>query len=228
MKDWKKQCAAVIPCYNEAGKIGAVVGNVRRYLDVVIVVDDGSSDATAAEAAAAGAVVTRHPANRGKGCALRSGWDQARQAGFEWALALDGDGQHDANDILQFLHCAEVTSAHLIIGNRMDDARKMPRMRRWANTTMSRWLSRLTNTKLPDSQCGFRLVHLPTVTRLAPASRRFVIESETLVAFLLAGEQVEFVSVRVIYGPGKSRICPLRDTFRWLRWWAAQLRATPS
>jgi hypothetical protein len=87
---------------------------------------------------------------------------------------------------------------------------------------MSRCLSELTGAHLPDSQCGFRLVHLDTVLQWPLSSRRFEIESETLVAFLAAGERVEFVPVQVLYESGVSRICPVRDTWRWLRWRAAQ------
>ena len=98
----------------------------------------------------------------------------------------------------------------------------MPWVRRLANRWMSRCLSDLTGEELPDSQCGFRLVHLETVLQLPVSSRRFEIESETLVAFLAAGERVEFVPIEVIYESGRSNICPCRDTWRWLRWRAAQ------
>jgi glycosyltransferase involved in cell wall biosynthesis len=191
----------------------------------VIVVDDGSTDATGEEAAAEGAVVLRLSKNGGKGCALQAGWRQARQSGFAWALSLDGDGQHAGNDIPKFFSCAGRTSARLVIGNRMGRWERMPRLRRWANFWMSRCLSNLTGAALPDSQCGFRLTHLDTVLQRPLGARHFVIESEMLVAFLAAGERVEFVPIQVIYGPGRSKICPFMDTWRWLRWWTAQVVA---
>jgi glycosyltransferase involved in cell wall biosynthesis len=220
--DWKRHCAAVIPCFNEAGRIAAVIEGVRRHLPNVIVVDDGSADETQHEAALAGATVIRRSANGGKGAALQAGWRHARRMGFTWALSLDGDGQHAPDDIPKFFDCAERTPVRLVIGNRMGRRETMPRLRRWANHWMSRWLSNLTGSALPDSQCGFRLTHLDTVLQLPLAARGFVIESETLVAFLAAGERVEFVPIQVIYGLGPSRICPFVDTWRWLRWWAAQ------
>jgi glycosyltransferase involved in cell wall biosynthesis len=227
MIDWKRQCAALIPCFNEAGRIARVIDGVRRHLPNVIVVDDGSTDATQQEAAGAGATVIRCTTNRGKGAALRAGWWQARRTGFTWVLSLDGDGQHAPDDIPEFFACAEQTSAHLVIGNRMGHGETMPPLRRWANGWMSRCLSNLTGMDLPDSQCGFRLAHLDTMLRLPLAASGFVIESETLVAFLAAGERVEFVPIKVIYGPGQSKICPFLDTWRWLRWWTAQTPATP-
>jgi glycosyltransferase involved in cell wall biosynthesis len=222
MIDWKRQCAAVIPCYNEAGRIGQVVGDVRQYLDRVIVVDDGSRDGTAKEAATAGANVLRQLVNSGKGTGLRRGWSKAHELGFAWALTMDGDGQHAAADIPEFFSRAERTEARLVIGNRMPGADAMPRVRRWTNRLMSRCLSNLTGAHLPDSQCGFRLVHLQTALQLPISSTRFEIESETLVAFLTAGECVEFVPIQVRYESSSSNICPVRDTWRWVRWWTAQ------
>jgi glycosyltransferase involved in cell wall biosynthesis len=227
MIDWKGQCAAVIPCFNEAGRIGAVVAAVRRHLPEIIVVDDGSTDATAQEAGQAGAALLRRPANGGKGSALRVGWRAARAAGFAWALCLDGDGQHAADDIPDFFACAEQTGARLIIGDRMGQSADMPPLRRWTNRWMSRCLSNLTGAALPDSQCGFRLAHLETLLQRPLNANGFVIESETLVAFLSADERVEFVPIQVIYGPGRSKIRPWRDTWRWMRWWTGQWPAVP-
>lgn len=218
MIDWKRQCAAVIPCFNEGGRIGAVVSGARRHVSAVIVVDDGSTDSTALEAEKAGAIIVRHPLNQGKGCALRSGWERARGLGFDWVLCLDGDGQHSAEDIPRFFARAQSTDAPLVIGNRMDGRGLMPLTRRLANVWMSRWLSWQTGTALPDSQCGFRLIHLDTLAELRLTSRRFVIESEMLAACLAAGRRIEFVPIQVIYGPGRSKISPWRDTWRWMRW----------
>ncbi len=223
--DWSEQCTAVVPCYNEAGGIGGVVEDIRRYLPNVIVADDGSFDGTAEAARSAGADTERVPVNRGKGAALRRGWKLAHERGFKWALTMDGDGQHSAEDIPKFFDCAQKTGARLVIGNRMGHEEAMPWLRRRVNRWMSRDLSRLTATLLPDTQCGFRLAHLETLQRLPLASDRFEIESETLVSFLAAGYAVKFVPVTVIYNFGRSKIHPLPDTWRWLKWRAAQGRA---
>ncbi|MBI2926756.1 MAG: glycosyltransferase family 2 protein [Verrucomicrobia bacterium] len=216
---WAEQCAVVIPCYNEAPTIAALVQAVREYLPAVIVVDDGSRDATAEVATQAGAEVIRHPRNRGKGAALTSGWRRARERGFGWALCLDGDGQHAPADVPRFLQCAADTGAALVIGNRMTNPAGMPWLRRVVNRWMSRQLSRRAGSHLPDTQCGFRLMRLDAWARLPSQAAHFEIESDVLLGFLAAGQRVEFVPIQVIYKARASKIHPLVDTVRWFRWW---------
>lgn len=216
--NWSQQCAVVVPCRNEARFIAPLVREIRVQLPHVIVVNDASTDATATEAAGAGAEVIAHATAQGKGAALRTGWTRARERGFAWALCMDGDGQHAPSDIAKFLECGERTGASLIVGNRMHDAGKMPPLRRAVNRWMSRRLSALAGVELPDSQCGFRLVRLAALDRIQLRATQFEIESEQLLAFLAAGERVEFVPVQVIYRAERSKIHPLRDTLRWFRW----------
>jgi len=220
--NWNRDCAAIIPCFNEAAHIGKVVTAVQKHLPKVIVVDDGSTDATPEEANRAGAEIVRLPNNSGKGAALQKGWQRARELGFKWVLLLDGDGQHVADDIPIFFEYAEKTGSRLIVGNRMENSAAMPWLRRRVNRWMSRRISKMTGARLPDSQCGFRLAHLETLMALPFRANRFEIESAMLVAFLAAGEKVEFVPVQTIYENSASRINPLADSWRWLRWWLAQ------
>lgn len=212
-------CAAVIPCFNESASIATLVTAVRRQLPSVLVVDDGSTDMTAKLAESAGAVVLRHARNLGKGAALRTGLARALAQGFEWVVMLDGDGQHAPEDLPALWRCAEQTAAKLVIGNRMDEAHKMPWLRRSVNRWMSRMISRRAGEFLPDTQSGFRLIHLPTWTALPLNAQRFEVESEMLLAFLAAGRRVEFVPVRVLRSGRASHICPVADALRWLRWW---------
>ena len=217
---------AVIPCFNEGATIAPLVAGVRRFLPRVLVVDDGSTDDTSSRAAGAGARVIRHEKNSGKGAALRSGLSRALAEGFEWAVTLDGDGQHAPEDLPVLLNCASQTGAPLVIGNRMNDARKMPWLRRRVNLWMSRQLSRRAGRDLPDTQSGFRLIHLPPWAMLPLKSERFEVESETLMAFLAAGRRVEFVPVQVIRSRRDSHIRPLADSWRWLKWWRNFIRLT--
>jgi glycosyltransferase involved in cell wall biosynthesis len=212
-------CAAVIPCLDEAASIAPLVAAVRRWLPLVVVVDDGSTDGTAHLAKDAGAVVVRHERNLGKGAALKTGLSRALERGCEWAVTLDGDGQHSPEDLPALLRCAGKTGAALVVGSRMDEAEKIPWLRRRVNRWMSRQLSRRAGRHLPDTQSGYRLVHLRTWAALSLTAKHFEVESEMLMAFLAARRRVEFVPIRVVRGSRSSHIHPVADSLRWWRWW---------
>jgi len=212
-------CAVVIPCFNEGAGIAALISALRQQVSLVLVVDDGSTDETGLLARGAGAAVIRHERNCGKGAALRSGLSQLFKQGFEWAVTLDGDGQHAPEDLPALFRCAGQTGARLVIGNRMEYARAMPWLRRRVNRWMSRKLSQRAGRHLPDTQCGLRLIHLKTWAALALKTEHFEVESEMLMAFLAAGHRVEFVPIQVIRSCRGSRIQPVADSLRWLKWW---------
>lgn len=216
--DWPSQCAVVIPCLNEAGTIGPLVEEVRKILPRVWVVDDGSTDGSGALARKSGAQVIRLNHSQGKGAALKVGWRAAKEHGCLWALCMDGDGQHSPGDIHLFLKQAAAGKADLIIGNRMVQPAAMPWLRRQVNRWMSRKLSRAAGVDIPDSQCGFRMMRLEAWSRLDLMTEHYEIESEMVVAFARDGFQLGFVPVQVIYHEEESKIHPLRDTWRWFRW----------
>jgi glycosyltransferase involved in cell wall biosynthesis len=209
----------VIPCFNEGTTIASVVGAARRHLPVIIVVDDGSTDNTRVQAAGAGAIVISHGRNLGKGAALRTGFSEALKRGFEWAVTMDGDGQHASDDLPDLLRCAEASGALLVAGNRMPQARAMPWLRRRVNVWMSRKLSQRAGRILPDTQSGFRVIHLLTWSALPLNAERFEVESEMLMAFVAANCPVAFVPVQVIPPGRDSHIRPVADTLRWWKWW---------
>lgn len=180
--------------------------------------DDGSIDRTSELAASAGAEVVRHESPQGKGRALNTGWQRAAELGFQWALAMDGDGQHAAEDMPGFLNAAMSGDADLIVGNRFDNPGSMPWVRRVVNEWMSWRLSRIAGCPLPDSQCGFRMMRLAAWSRLKLRASHFEIESEMLLSFVVGGYAVQFIPVRTIYGAEQSKIKPLRDTMRWFQW----------
>ena len=219
--NWPEQVVVVIPCLNEGNCIKGLVQNVRRYIPAVIVVDDGSTDRTAEEARTAGAQVLSHPTSFGKGSALATGFSAALRCGYDWVLAMDGDGQHAPSDIPSFLALMEKTTAAIVVGNRMNQVESMPLLRRIVNRWISRELGRFCETTLPDSQCGFRMVNLHSWSRLQFTANHFEVESELIVRFLKAGYGIEFVPVQTVYGAEKSKIRPFHDTIRWLKWWSA-------
>jgi glycosyltransferase involved in cell wall biosynthesis len=211
-----EKIVVVIPCLNEAATIAPLIGAVIKILPSVIVIDDGSTDGTGKLASDTGAEVLRNDSSQGKGGALNRGLQRAYEKGFEWALAMDGDGQHAPSDIPFFLNA--MSQAPLIIGNRMSNPERMPSVRKIVNRSMSKLISNLTHRDLPDTQCGFRLINLNCWSQLNLQTTHFEIESELLLAFIAAGHAVEFVPVQVIYKNERSKIHPVRDTIRWLRW----------
>ena len=212
-------CAAVIPSFNESASITTLVRAVRQHVPAVLVVDDGSTDDTALRAKNAGAGVFKHERNLGKGAALKTGLSRALKQGYEWAVTLDGDGQHAPEDLPALLSCAEQTGALLVIGNRMNEAHKMSWLRRQVNRWMSRKLSQRAGRPLPDTQSGFRLIHLRTWAALSLNTEHFEVESEMLLAFLAAEHPVAFVPIQVICRSRSSHICPVMDSLRWWKWW---------
>ncbi len=208
---------AVIPACNEEARVGEVVRGARRHLSRVVVVDDGSADGTADAARRAGAEVLRHPGNRGKGAALKTGMEHAFGEGFDAVVVLDADGQHAAGEIPLFLGTAERTGADVVVGSRMDNAEGMPLVRYLTNRFTSAVVSKLAGQRIPDSQCGFRLIGERAFRRMGFKTSRYDTESEMLIEAGRAGCRIVSVPVRTIYGTGKSKINPFVDTARFFR-----------
>jgi len=214
------QCCAIIPARDESGRIGPVVRGALRHVSAAWVVDDGSLDTTGTEARDAGARVLQHERPLGKGAALRSGWREAIACGHAWAVLLDGDGQHAPDDIPKLLAAAG-EARPLVIGRRSLTPGVMPWARLATNRWLSRRISRLAGQHIPDSQSGFRVVHLPTLARLALHSRHFEVESEMCIAFARAGHAIVSVPIQTLYGSERSKVSPWRDGWRWWRWYRA-------
>lgn len=216
-----QKVAVVIPCLNEEKTVGHLVGEIRQTFPHVIVIDDGSNDRTGELARDAGADVISHDKPKGKGFALTAGWTHALQQGFEWAVCMDGDGQHLPSDIPALV---SQCPAPLVVGNRMHSAKHMPPLRRWVNRWMSNRLSRLVQQSLSDTQCGFRVMSLKCWAGLTIDTTHFEIESDVLLAFALAGHEIRFAPIQVVYKNEQSKIHPVRDTIRWFRWYSRAKR----
>lgn len=209
----RSDLCAVIPAYQCEATIGAVVAGVRRHLADVWVVDDGSTDATAERAAGAGARVERLADNGGKGTALRHGVACALRAGPAAILLLDGDGQHDPDDVPRFAAAWDAGAGDLIMGNRWENVAVIPGLRYWTNYIGSRVLTRMTGRELVDSQSGYRLLSSSLLARLGLKSRRYAIETEMLIKAARLGARFAYVPVRTIYGGQASHFRPVHDTF---------------
>ncbi len=210
--------AAVIPAFNEEKHIGDVVRRSRAKIDNVLVVDDGSNDTTAERAREAGAEVTVHSKNLGKGEAIRSGLRHWFDRQFEWLLILDADAQHRPEEIDRFVEAAALTAEpRLILGNRMNDVSAMPLVRRLVNRYMSKRISRVCGQKIPDTQCGFRMLHRQLIPDLLNGADRFDYETEMLIVVTRKGFRVDSVPISTVYSDEVSSIHPVRDTLRFFK-----------
>jgi glycosyltransferase involved in cell wall biosynthesis len=209
---------ALIPAYDEAATIEAVVAGVRAAGLDALVVDDGSRDATGALAAGAGARVLRHERNRGKGAALASGFAWALERGYDAVLTLDADLQHDPREAPRFLERAARGPWDVLCGTRMRRRRGMPFVRWATNACMSNLISLVAGVRLTDTQCGYKLLTRRALALVPLEAERFDVESEILLRAAEAGLRIGEVPVATIYREGRrSRIRPLRDTLRFLR-----------
>lgn len=213
----RRTVAAVIPAYLEEKHIADVVRRALEQLDNVLVIDDGSADATAASARNAGAEVIVHPQNQGKGEAIKTGLRHWLERNLTYAIILDGDGQHRPEEIERFLAGASATRAELLIGTRMKDVREMPPLRRAVNRYMSNKISRLCGQPIPDTQCGFRMVHRTLIPDLLGGAERFDYETEMLILASRKGCRVESVPITTVYSDEVSSINPVRDTIRFFK-----------
>ena len=204
----------IIPAFREESRIGAVVRAVREQGLDVVVVDDGSGDRTALEAEGAGANVVVHSRNRGKGVALNTGFNYAREKGYSAVITMDADGQHAPSEAVKFIEAYVRTGIPVLIGNRMADADNMPRMRCWTNQCMSWMLSRMMGQYVPDTQCGYRLYRCDVLPFVAARSERFAAESEILLHVAARHIKIGAVRISTRYGRETSKISPILDTFR--------------
>lgn len=211
----ENEVCAVIPTYQNAKTLLKVVADVHRVVDTVIVVDDGSNDGTAALLDKATGnerpeKVLTHPKNCGKGAALKTGLTYARQQGFRYAVTVDADGQHRADDIPALLKAVEEEPDALAIGSRGLQHENMPAKSTFANRFSNFWFALQTLQRLPDTQSGLRVYPLRCLHGLRWMSARYEAELTLLVFSAWAGVKLLPVPVSVYYPPRDQRVTHFR------------------
>lgn len=206
---------AVIPTYQNAKTLLKVVTDVHRVVNTVFVVDDGSNDGTAALLDKATGnerpeKVLTHPKNCGKGAALKTGLTYARQQGFRYAVTVDADGQHRADDIPALLKAVEEEPDALAIGSRGLQHENMPAKSTFANRFSNFWFALQTLQRLPDTQSGLRVYPLRRLHGLRWMSARYEAELTLLVFSAWAGVKLLPVPVSVYYPPRDQRVTHFR------------------
>jgi glycosyltransferase involved in cell wall biosynthesis len=200
---------AGIAAYNEASYIGSVVLQAKQHADEVIVVDDGSRDNTATIAGLAGAIVIRHPENRGKGAAIQEILVEARKRNPDILVLLDADSQHDPSEI-PVLTKPIAEGFDLVIGSRQAQKDKTPRYRRFGQRVIFRSSRLASRANVADSESGFRALSPKAIHELDLQSRGFGIESEMIASAADKGLKITEVPISNIYTRDGSTLNPIR------------------
>lgn len=208
----------LIPTYNNAGTLAQVISDVKEYASDVIVVNDGSTDNTAEILTAIEDIrIISYAENRGKGYALKLGLSKAYEWGYRYAITIDSDGQHYADDIAVFVERIEQSQDTLLIGARNLTADNMPSKNSFANKFSNFWFKIETGQSLSDTQSGYRLYPLEKLQNIRLVTRRYEFEVEIIVRAAWRGVKVENVPIKVYYAPDDKRVShfrPLRDFTR--------------
>ena len=206
---------ALIPAHNEAKTIVDLLERTLRFVGHAILVDDGSTDGTADLVDRADVQILRQPINLGKGESLIWGFQAAADAGFDFVVTLDADGQHRPEDIPNLL--ASANSETIVVGSRMSQAHLIPKGRYCANQTANFFISWAAGQWIQDTQCGFRVYPIRLFDKIRLKRNRrygFVMESEVLIEASQAGFRIRTVPIPALYESvlkRPSHFRPIRD-----------------
>lgn len=207
---------AIIPAKDEEQNIFDVVVKTKKYVDFVLVIDDGSTDRTKETAEQAGAFVIKNPVNLGKADALKIGFKYAIDHNFDLIALLDGDGQHDPDELPKFIKKIE-EDFDLVVGARRFSADVMPPLRIFANSFSSFLVSLICGVRILDSQSGYRVLKTEVVKRITFETKRYQLDTEMLIKAARCGFKIGFVEINTIYTEkAKSKINQLIDPLKFL------------
>jgi len=214
----KQKILVIIPAFNEEGSVGKVVKEVKEHLPQIdiLVVNDGSSDPTSEKAKEAGAVVLDLPFNLGIGGAMQAGYKYAFEKGYEIAIQVDGDGQHDPKEIPKLLRALEEKEVDMVIGTRFigDSEFKSSMMRRVGISIFSRVISLIVGQKITDPTSGFRAVNRKAIQLFAFDYPQDYPEPEVFVLLYKCGLKVAEVPIGMSKRyAGESSITKLRSIY---------------
>ncbi|MCD6098709.1 glycosyltransferase family 2 protein [bacterium] len=208
----------LIPAYNSEKHIRSLLERIASTVPdaFILVVDDGSTDSTWEIASSFGATVIRHSCNRGKGRSLRDGFRFMLEGDFPLCITMDADLQHPPELIPNFIEKSRQGS-DIVIGNRTHDLSQMPYIRRFSNWGTSLILSWMTGLRLPDSQCGFRLIKRWVLEKVNLTTSHYDTESELIIQAAKQGARIGFVPIPTIYNGNPSHIKKIDETARFFR-----------
>jgi glycosyltransferase involved in cell wall biosynthesis len=195
---------ACIPAFNVASQIPEVIKKSLNYVDQVIVCDDGSSDATSTNAELSGALVITHKKNLGKGAALQTLFQKARELGADMMVTIDGDGQFLPEEIPKLIEPIKTDHFDVVIGNRFLDKDEMPIYRKAGNKILDRFTKLAANLPFEDTQSGFRAYSKNAIKKISFSTNGFGVDSEILIDSINKDLKVTEEYVTVIYNTGEK------------------------
>jgi glycosyltransferase involved in cell wall biosynthesis len=201
----------LIPTYNNGGSLADVLANVRKYTDNILVVNDGSTDTTKDILASFPQIrsVSYFP-NKGKGIALQTGFKEAAKLGYDYAITMDSDGQHYANDLIKFLDQLDETPGALVVGARNMDQEHVPVKSSFGNRFSNFWFWVNTGIQLPDTQSGYRCYPLKKLANKHYFTSKYEFEIEVMVRASWSGIKVLSIPVSVYYPNPEERVSHFR------------------
>lgn len=213
MKVW-----VLIPAYNEQDSLATILEKLKEKHLSVLVIDDGSTDNTSYIAQREKVSLIKNGYNYGKGVSLKRGIKYLLEnKEFDYIITMDADRQHSPADIDKFLEEAK-TGEDFVVGNRMGNPQGMPTIRILTNSIMSWLISKITKQRIPDSQCGFRLIKREVLEEINIETDKYQIESEILIKAARKGFSIKSIPIKSIYFKGsKSKIKPIADTLRFMK-----------
>lgn len=205
---------AAIPYFNTKRFIKDIVSRAREHADQVIAIDDGSHDGTAEAARAAGALVLSHDQNRGYGKAIQSCFEAARANGADVLVILDGDGQHNPDEIPRLLAPVLRGEADVVIGSRfLTSEVNMPRYRKFGISVIT-WLFNFgSRTKVSDAQSGFRSYSRKVFETLSLSEPGMSVSIETLDKARKGKAVIKEVPISCFYVPSTLNLKATRHGF---------------
>lgn len=210
----------LIPTYNNAGTLRHVLSDILNYSSDVIVVNDGSTDSTNMilnELRDTSVTIVSYEKNRGKGFALKTGFKKAIELGYEYAITIDSDGQHSAEDIPYFVRAIAENNGALIVGERDLSNVDINGRSSFANKFSNFWFCVQTGKRLNDTQTGYRAYPLKKLYGLSLMTSRYEAELELLVFAAWNGVEVISIPIRVYYPPQSERVSHFKPALDFTR-----------